>query len=121
MGSSCRNDWCARPAGRRGALCIPCRTDRNNALRRLKRGNSDPAGPLPATAFRRVLGDLELLRDDLDVLEEARVQAQDAGAAGMPFEAVDDAIRRIRGHLTDVRQGTARWRTLDAITLESDE
>jgi hypothetical protein len=120
VSSTCRNDWCSRLAGRRGALCAQCRTDRNNALRRLKRGNNDPAGPLPATAFRRVLNDLELLRDDLDVLEEARLHAQEGGASGVPFEKVDDAVRRIRAHLTDVRQGTARWRALDAITLESN-
>lgn len=39
----------------------------------------------------------------------------------MPFESLDRAIQHIRAPLTSIRQGSLRWRTLDAMTHPSDK
>lgn len=112
---TCRNAWCRNPVTRRGALCRVCRRDRNNALRRLKRGNDDPAGPLPARSFRNVLAAIVKAKDALDELERRRVAAEARGAPGVPFQDVDHEVQVARAALTDVLLRTARWQALDAV------
>ena len=111
---TCSNPSCDTPVSRKGARCPACAKSWRLARQRDRREAKRPAGPLPYPVTRELVRVLARMRDELDDDESDLQRLLDGDATDATVMVIlQDVLRRTRARLTDLRNLTAEWETMN--------
>lgn len=121
MREQCATPWCRTPSHGRSQYCSRCIKLRRRAYQRARRGDANPAGPLPAAQVRALVAELDGIRDSVDYSNRRRwaIEARNEDPNNL-FAVYDGLSLEVSAHLMGVHAILEEWNDRNNITAGNE-